>query len=143
MKYLEIDNGRVFFFFDESGKDKKPIDLITKDDILKLIQRALDDDKFEMDPYDDTLVQNAAHKVIYKNIYQKLDDLLKRRISFNDERAGLYRTAINAYSHDQNLKYNRNPFQFIKSFWISGFILGGSTGTTNNYASADAGVKVR
>lgn len=60
MKYLEIDNGRVFFFLDESGKDKKPIDLITKDDILKLIQRALDDDKFEMDPYDDTLVQNAA-----------------------------------------------------------------------------------
>ena len=75
---------------------------LAKDDILKLIQRALDDDKFEMDPYDDTLVQNAAHKVIYKNIYQKLDDLLKHRISFNDERTGLYRTAINAYSHDQN-----------------------------------------
>ena len=43
----------------------------------------------------------------------------------------------------KTMKYNRNPFQFIKSFWISGFILGGSTGTTNNYASADAGVKVR
>ena len=100
LKYLEIDNGRVFF--DESRKDKKSIDLIAKDDILKLIQRALDDDKFEMDAYDDTLVQNAAHKVIYKNIYQKLDDLIKHRISFNDERTGLYRTAINAYSHDHN-----------------------------------------
>ena len=49
------------------------------------------------------LVQNAAHKVIYKNVYQKLDDLLKHRVSFNDERAGLYRTAINAYSHDHDV----------------------------------------
>lgn len=102
MKYLEIDHGRVFFSFDESGKDRKPIDLITKDDLLKLIQCALDDGKFEMDAYNDALVQNAAHKVIYKNVYQKLDDLLKHRVSFNDERAGLYRAAINAYSHDHN-----------------------------------------
>lgn len=51
MKYLEIDHGRVFFSFDESGKDRKPIDLITKDDLLKLIQCALDDGKFEMDAF--------------------------------------------------------------------------------------------
>lgn len=98
MKYLTIERGQVFFTFDDSGKDKKGIDCITKEDLLRLIQCALNDDNFEMDSYDDTLVQNAAHKVIYKNIYQKLDDLLKHRVAFNDERTNLYRTAINAYT---------------------------------------------
>ena len=77
MKYLVIEHGQVFFTFDESGNNKKGIDLITKEDLLKLIQCALEDEHFEMDSYDDSIVHNAAHKVIYKNIYQKLDDLLK------------------------------------------------------------------
>ena len=95
---FSIEHGQVFFTFDESGNNKKGIDLITKEDLLKLIQCALEDEHFEMDSYDDSLVHNAAHKVIYKNIYQKLDDLLKHRIAFNDERTNLYRTAINAYT---------------------------------------------
>ena len=98
MKYLVIEHGQVFFTFDESGNNKKGIDLITKEDLLKLIQCALEDEHFEMDSYDDSLLHNSAHKVIYKNIYQKLDDLLKHRIAFNDERTNLYRTAINAYT---------------------------------------------
>lgn len=79
MKYLEIDHGRVFFSFDESGKDRKPIDLITKDDLLKLIQCALDDGKFEMDAYNDALVQNAAHPpIFYFEIFQKRPDYYAR-----------------------------------------------------------------
>lgn len=41
---------------------------------------------------------NAAHQIIYKNIYQKFDDLKARRVSFQDEKIGLYRAAINKYS---------------------------------------------
>lgn len=34
MKYLVIEHGQVFFTFDESGNNKKGIDLITKEDLL-------------------------------------------------------------------------------------------------------------
>lgn len=98
MKYLIIENGQVFFRFDESKEIKKSIDTITKEDILKLLQAAIEDESFEMDIYDDSVVHNTAHKIIYKNIYQKLDDLLKRRINFIDEKINLYRAAIDKYT---------------------------------------------
>ena len=98
MKYLIIENGQVFFRFEESEESRKSIDTITKEDILRLLQAAIEDENFEMDIYDDSTVHNTAHKIIYKNIYQKLDDLFKRRISFTDEKINLYLAAIDKYT---------------------------------------------
>lgn len=39
-----------------------------------------------------------GYLIFYKNIYQKLDDLFKRRISFTDEKINLYRAAIDKYT---------------------------------------------
>jgi hypothetical protein len=66
------------------------IDKIGKEDLLRLVDHTLEDDEFEIDPYDDQLIKNQAHQVIYKSIYQKLDDLRKRRKEFIDESARLF-----------------------------------------------------
>ena len=50
---------------------------LTKEDILRLLQAAIEDENFEMDIYDDSTVHNTAHKIIYKNI--KLEKETKRK----------------------------------------------------------------
>ena len=61
---------------------------------------AISEESFEMDPYSTESVHNAAHQIIYKNIYQKFEDIRLHRVSFEDEKVNLYRTAINKYSSE-------------------------------------------
>lgn len=100
MKYLMVDNGRVFYSLDGSAASKNPIDQISKDDLLTLLKIAISEESFEMDPYSTESVHNAAHQIIYKNIYQKFEDIRLHRVSFEDEKVNLYRTAINKYSSE-------------------------------------------
>lgn len=88
MKLLRI-NEAVGQFLKADGVYES-IDKIGKDDLLRLVDRTLEDDEFEIDPYDDQLVKNQAHQVIYKSICQKLTDLRKRRKEFIDESARLF-----------------------------------------------------
>lgn len=81
MKYLMVDNGRVFYSLDGSAASKKPIDQISKDDLLTLLKLAVSEESFEMDPYSTESVHNAAHQIIYKNIYQKFEDIRLHRVS--------------------------------------------------------------
>lgn len=85
MKYLMVDSGRVFYSLDGSAASKKPIDQISKDDLLILLKLAISEESFEMDPYSTESVHNAAHQIIYKNIYQKFEDVRLHRVSFEDE----------------------------------------------------------
>ena len=71
MKYLVIDKSLAYYTVDASVQPNKPIDKITKEDLMKLVELSLTDD-FEMDPFDKNTLKNAAHAIIYKNIYQKL-----------------------------------------------------------------------
>lgn len=73
---------------------------ISKDDLLTLLKIAISEESFEMDPYSTESVHNAAHQIIYKNIYQKFEDIRLHRVSFEDEKVNLYRTAINKYSSE-------------------------------------------
>lgn len=100
MKYLIVEHGQVFYTVDGLDANKKTIDQINKDDLLALLKRAISDESFEMDPYSQETVHNAAHQIIYKNIYQKFDDLRMRRVSFSDEKTNLYREAISHYTSD-------------------------------------------
>ena len=96
MKYLMVDNGRVFYSLDGSAASKNPIDQISKDDLLTLLKIAISEESFEMDPYSTESVHNAAHQIIY----QKFEDIRLHRVSFEDEKVNLYRTAINKYSSE-------------------------------------------
>ena len=97
MKCLIIEKGQGFFCLDDDLSKRKTVDQITKEDLLKLVNMSLTEG-FDMDPYDDKLLKNAAHKIIYKNIYQKLDSLRTQRERFEDERSAMYLKAIAAYS---------------------------------------------
>ncbi len=88
MKLLRINNS-VGQFLAASG-DYVHIDKITKDDLLRMVDRTLDQDVIELDPYDDQVLKNQAHQVIYKSIYQKLVELRGRRQEFVDESARLF-----------------------------------------------------
>lgn len=88
MKLLKISQN-VDQFLADTG-DYVLIDKIAKDDLLRLVDRTLDQDVLELDPYDDQLIKHQAHQVIYKSIYQKLTDLRNRRQEFIDESARLF-----------------------------------------------------
>ena len=96
MKYLVIDKSLAYYTVDASVQQNKPIDKITKEDLMKLVELSLTDD-FEMDPFDKNTLKNAAHAIIYKNIYQKLQSLKMQKNKFMDEKAAMYRNAIEDY----------------------------------------------
>lgn len=100
MKYLMIENGLGFYCLDGSVNSKKQIDKITKEELLSLVKLCVEREDFEMDQYDVALVRQPAHQIIYKNIYQKLNDLMHRRVSLADEKISLYRAAIAKYSSE-------------------------------------------
>lgn len=88
MKLLKIED-HCGHFLTESGS-YEPIDKISKEDLLRLVNASLGDDEVEFDDYDEALVKNHAHQVIYKSVVRKLSSLRERRQEFTDEAARLY-----------------------------------------------------
>jgi len=95
MKFLKIEDNKGFFSLD--GKKWELIDRIDKDHLLKLLDLALSDD-FEMDEFKEENLGNQAHRIIYKNIYEKFRDLSKNKNHFRDKNEALYKEAIEKYS---------------------------------------------
>lgn len=97
MKCLKIEKGQGFFLNGKNEYDR--IDSIKKEDILRLVDIALDSEKeFEFDPMDDGLIQNEAHKIIYRNLSQKFDELLQNKNRFIDESEVKYKEALKKYT---------------------------------------------
>src|SRR6185312_38014 len=88
MKLLRISENAGQFL--AANGEYSPIDKISKDDLLRLVDHTLDKDDVELDEYDDRAIKNQAHQVIYKSIFRKLTDLRKRRQEFTDESARLF-----------------------------------------------------
>ncbi|MCY4576943.1 MAG: hypothetical protein OXB96_00715 [Candidatus Kaiserbacteria bacterium] len=96
MRYLKIKNDQGFYW---DGKEDREIDKINKDDLLKLLNAA-ETDEFSMDPYDDSLIKNKAHQIIYENIHSKITQFLDEKDQFKNQVDGLYKEAIRKYSAD-------------------------------------------
>lgn len=88
MKLLKIDNGCGYFRLDNG--DYSPVDKISKDDFLRLVNLSLSEEDVEFDTYDESIIQNHAHQVIYKSVARKLQSLRERKQEFVDESARLY-----------------------------------------------------
>ncbi len=88
MKLLKIENGCGHFRL-ESG-DYSPVDKISKDDLLRLTNITLSEEVVEFDAYDESMIQNHAHQVIYKSVVRMLQSLQERKQEFVDESARLY-----------------------------------------------------
>lgn len=99
MKYLKIDDNRGFFLKIEEDESQTwiEIDQICKEDLFYLLNKAISED-FEMDEFNEDILSNKAHLIIYKNLYEKFSDLLTNKTRFKDESESLYKVAIEKYS---------------------------------------------
>lgn len=97
MKYLKIQENKVVFTINNT--DWFPIDQITKDHLLELLDFAINND-FEMDAFDASKIANQAHQIIYKNIYEKFVELTRNKTRFSDESEALYKEAIEKYKSE-------------------------------------------
>ena len=88
MKLLKIDSN-CGHYLKETG-NYNPIDKISKEDLLTLVNFTLNEEEVEFDGYDDNSIKNHAHQIIYKSIFRKLQSLSERRQEFVDESARLY-----------------------------------------------------
>lgn len=97
MKYLKIDDNQAFFIKDKTQPENwTEIDKIEKEDLMKLLDFATEDD-FKMDSYDEDTLGNKAHQIIYKSIYEKLNVFLTNKDRFKDQTENIYREALEKY----------------------------------------------
>jgi hypothetical protein len=88
MKLLKIENNNGHFRM--KNGDYSPIDKVSKDDLLWLVNVTLTEEDVDFDAYDENMIQNHAHQVIYKSVVRKLQSLRERKQEFVDESARLY-----------------------------------------------------
>lgn len=98
MIYLKINDNKGFFLRDGGVHEATwhSIDLITKEDLYFLLKKAVLDD-FEMVTYDEQILSNTAHRIIYKNLYEKFIELVSNKTRFRDESDNLYKAAVEKY----------------------------------------------
>jgi hypothetical protein len=95
MMLLKIEEPNGFFL----GKNGNyvSIDMIDKEELLRLVGLTLSDETAEIDKFDDSKIKNQAHQVIYRSVSQKLSDLKARRKVFVDSTARLFLAEYERY----------------------------------------------
>lgn len=99
MKLLKIEENQGHYL-DDSG-EHCPIDKITKEDLLKLVDLTLQGDA-DFDDYDEEAIKNQAHQIVYKSIFEKLRDLKGRKQEFVDESERLYLQEYEKYRQESS-----------------------------------------
>ncbi len=99
MKLLTINSGKGHFLRDG---EEQPIDQLTKEDILRLVDLTLEESEIEFDAYNEDSLHNQAHQIIYKNIYTKLMRLRERRNEFINESERLFLVEYENYRSRSN-----------------------------------------
>jgi len=94
MKYLKIEDNKGYFLSESS--DWTEIDKITKEDLMNLLNKAVDAD-FEMDEYLEENIGHKAHQIVYKSIHEKFLELVENKNIFKDECDSLFKGAIEKY----------------------------------------------
>ena len=98
MKYLKIEDNKAFFIKDKSqSNDWVEIDQIEKENLLKLLDYATNEENFELDTYVESSLANKAHQIIYKHLSEKFTSFLTNKDRFKDEADSLYKDAIEKY----------------------------------------------
>ncbi len=116
MKLLKIENNHGHYLDDQNWFT--PIDKITKEDLLRLVDLTLSEE-VEFDEYDNEVIKNQAHQILYRSIYEKLRSLTDRKQEFTDESERLYLQEYEKYREEpsqqpaeelQNEPRERDPF---------------------------------
>lgn len=97
MKYLKIEDNKAFFIKDKAQpEDWTEIDKIEKNDLLKILDYAAEED-FEMDEFDEANLGHKAHQIIYKSLHEKLNIFLENKERFKDQTDGIYKEELEKY----------------------------------------------
>ena len=97
MKILKIADESGLYTVD--GENYTPIGEINKEDLLKLVDLALEH-SVDIDDFDGDLIKNKAHQIIYKSISQKLKSLCRNKDSFKDESDRQFLEAYEKYQQE-------------------------------------------
>lgn len=83
----------------EVDLEKGQIDVtsLSKDDLMQMVRAALEDDDFEIDEYDEGLLPNPAHKIIYKHLGLQLEDIHSRKNEFQEAKRNIFKDAYEKY----------------------------------------------
>ena len=98
MKLLKVEN-KLGLYRDPQG-GYAPIDRITKEHLLALVDATLNEPDVELDEYSEAGIANQAHQIVYKNVFQKLQDLRNRKEEFLDQSQRLYLQEYARYRAD-------------------------------------------
>ena len=93
MIYLKIENNVGKFYKDGTYET---IDKMANDDLWRLANVVMKDDDFQMNVYDEALLPNKAHRIIYKHVYELLTSLQERKEQYKNESELMYKTAYDA-----------------------------------------------
>lgn len=102
MKYLKIDKSKGFYYSEKNTYIE--IDKISNIDIYYLLDKAINDEDFEMDQYDEAILHHDVHKIIYKEIYNKMLNFIKQKESILFEINNLYADAKRKYIKEEAIQ---------------------------------------
>jgi hypothetical protein len=95
MKLLKIEDNIGYYLKTETST-YQPIDKIDKEDLMSLVSSTLEQE-VEFDEYDENLIKNQAHQIVYKAIYEQLRSLHNRKDEFKDESERMFLKAYEKY----------------------------------------------
>lgn len=107
MKLLKIDEGKGYFLGEDS--EDQPMDKLTKEDLLRMVDLTLNEEEILFDEYDEDSLHHQAHRIIYKNVYAKLHSLRERRSEFVDESERLFLEEYESYRANPVSEENAPP----------------------------------
>tara|TARA_R110002072_G_C7954508_1_gene533466 strand:- start:165 stop:458 length:294 start_codon:yes stop_codon:yes gene_type:complete len=96
MRILKIEDSNGHFSV--NGEGFVSIDKLDKEGLLNLVKLALTDE-IEMDDYDSEILKNEAHRIIYRSVHKKLQELAARKDEFFDKSE---REFYEIYEHYKN-----------------------------------------
>ena len=94
MKILKYENNVSYLYVD--GKYKKLLE-ISKEDILKSLEYIYENEDVEIEEYDKDKIVNEAERIIYENLYNKLNNFKDNKQILKNEINNLFKDLEEKY----------------------------------------------
>lgn len=94
MKILKYEDNVSFLYVD--GKYKKLLE-ISKEDILKSLEYIYENEDIELEEYEKEKIVNEAEKIVYENLYNKLNNFKEDKPILKNEIDNLFKDLEEKY----------------------------------------------
>ena len=95
MKILKYESNASYLYVD--GKYKKLLE-ISKEDILKSLEYIYENEDVELEEYDKEKIVNEAEKIVYENLYNKLNNFKEDKPILKNEIDNLFKDLEEKYN---------------------------------------------